>query len=570
MKKLYVSLLLGFISVLSNAQTTYYANSSSGNDSNIGLSPSSAKRSFTAAYNAASSGDTIALSGTFDWTDAQETGDAAITGFSLLKPLTIVGDGAGLTFIQSAPTPGTADRCVFTIDHDITLEHLTIRHGFNTNQGENAGGITVMDQIRDNIVTLNNCIIENNEIDNGVTTNYNFAGGIYLRGNTSFHPDLRLNDCMIRNNIATGKAYGAGGLYSMQSNDVTINRCTFYNNSSTDGSAFGVGYHNLAGAMGFFRFNTVNVTNSTFTANSSETSGGAILSYYNQTVLTNNTIAYNSVTSASGKGGGVYVVFMQQSPGDLYLKNNIIAQNTVNGGAADIDFNTDSWASNIIDNGSNIIETFAGSSITPSGTGTITGNQANLNLSSSLALNGATSGVLTLALSAGSVAIDAGSTGSNGSVTVPGNDQRGFSNSGAKDIGAYEFNASTTTATYSTDIQTACDSFTWIDGNTYTSDNDTATDTLTNAAGGDSIVTLDLTILSSTTATDIQTACDSYTWIDGNTYTSDNNTATVTLTNSAGCDLVVTLNLTINNCQRVIINGTTVNVKCKTCRNNTP
>ena len=40
-------------------------------------------------------------------------------------------------------------------------------------------------------------------------------------------------------------------------------------------------------------------------------------------------------------------------------------------------------------------------------------------------------------------------------------------------------------------------------------------------------------------------ACDSYTWIDGNTYTSSNNTATHTLINIAGCDSMVTLNLTI-------------------------
>ncbi len=97
-----------------------------------------------------------------------------------------------------------------------------------------------------------------------------------------------------------------------------------------------------------------------------------------------------------------------------------------------------------------------------------------------------------------------------------------------------------------TDVQVACDSYTWIDGNTYTSDNNTATYTLTNAAGCDSVVTLNLTVNSSNTGTDVQVACDSYTWIDGNTYTSDNNTATYTLTNAAGCDSVVTLNLTIN------------------------
>ena len=97
-----------------------------------------------------------------------------------------------------------------------------------------------------------------------------------------------------------------------------------------------------------------------------------------------------------------------------------------------------------------------------------------------------------------------------------------------------------------TDVITACDSYTWIDGNTYTSSNNSATHTLTNTAGCDSVVTLDLTINYSNTGTDVITACDSYTWIDGNTYTSSNNSATYTLTNTAGCDSVVTLDLTIN------------------------
>ncbi|MCE3278323.1 MAG: hypothetical protein K0S44_514 [Bacteroidetes bacterium] len=98
----------------------------------------------------------------------------------------------------------------------------------------------------------------------------------------------------------------------------------------------------------------------------------------------------------------------------------------------------------------------------------------------------------------------------------------------------------------STDTHTACGSYTWIDGNTYTANNNTATYTLTNSMGCDSVVTLNLTI-NNNYSTDVQTACDSYTWIDGNTYTANNTTATHTLTNSMGCDSVVTLNLTINN-----------------------
>jgi hypothetical protein len=96
-----------------------------------------------------------------------------------------------------------------------------------------------------------------------------------------------------------------------------------------------------------------------------------------------------------------------------------------------------------------------------------------------------------------------------------------------------------------TDVQDHCVSYTWIDGNTYTTSNSTATHTLTNSVGCDSVVTLNLTISQPNTGTDVQNVCESLTWIDGNTYTANNTTATFTLTNIDGCDSVVTLNLTV-------------------------
>jgi len=93
---------------------------------------------------------------------------------------------------------------------------------------------------------------------------------------------------------------------------------------------------------------------------------------------------------------------------------------------------------------------------------------------------------------------------------------------------------------------TACDSYTVPSGDeTYTS-SQTVMDTIPNTAGCDSVMTIMITINKSSTGTDTQSACNSYTWIDGITYTSSNNTAIYTLSNSAGCDSVVTLNLTIN------------------------
>ena len=100
-------------------------------------------------------------------------------------------------------------------------------------------------------------------------------------------------------------------------------------------------------------------------------------------------------------------------------------------------------------------------------------------------------------------------------------------------------------STSSTDLVQACDNYTWIDGNTYTTSNNTATYTLVSASGCDSIVTLDLTIASSLFGVEVVESCDSYTWIDGNTYTTSNNTATYTLVSSSGCDSIVTLDLTI-------------------------
>lgn len=105
-----------------------------------------------------------------------------------------------------------------------------------------------------------------------------------------------------------------------------------------------------------------------------------------------------------------------------------------------------------------------------------------------------------------------------------------------------------TNSSAATDVQTACDTFIWIDGNTYTSSNTSATHILPNILGCDSVVTLDLTLLNNGAATDVQIACDSITWMDGNTYTSSNNTATYIILGGStnGCDSVITLNLTIN------------------------
>jgi hypothetical protein len=103
-----------------------------------------------------------------------------------------------------------------------------------------------------------------------------------------------------------------------------------------------------------------------------------------------------------------------------------------------------------------------------------------------------------------------------------------------------------------------CNSYTWpLNNTTYSSSTSSPFVTLSNINGCDSIVRLNLTITNSTLGNDIQTACNSYLWIDGNTYTTSNNTATHTISNLAGCDSLVTLNLTINELPELNAIGTT-------------
>jgi hypothetical protein len=114
------------------------------------------------------------------------------------------------------------------------------------------------------------------------------------------------------------------------------------------------------------------------------------------------------------------------------------------------------------------------------------------------------------------------------------------------DFDAYVVKHGQCSTTSSTTTLTNCGPYAWTDGNTYSSTG-VYTQTLTNAAGCDSIATLDLTIAPSNSTSVVPPAtCGSYTWTSGNgqTYTASGS-YTMNLTNIHGCDSTVTLHLTI-------------------------
>jgi hypothetical protein len=94
-------------------------------------------------------------------------------------------------------------------------------------------------------------------------------------------------------------------------------------------------------------------------------------------------------------------------------------------------------------------------------------------------------------------------------------------------------------------IVSACDSYLSPGGNTYTTSG-TYTDTILSAQGCDSILSIHLTLLQSSTGSMTATACNAYTVPSGNQTYTTSGTVTDTLTNAVGCDSIITIALTIN------------------------
>jgi hypothetical protein len=93
---------------------------------------------------------------------------------------------------------------------------------------------------------------------------------------------------------------------------------------------------------------------------------------------------------------------------------------------------------------------------------------------------------------------------------------------------------------------TTCDSYTVPSGDETYNTSGTYQDTIPNYNGCDSILTINLTILNSSTATISPVVCDEYNSPSGNYNWTVSGTYMDTIPNAIGCDSVITINLTVN------------------------
>ncbi|PCI90161.1 hypothetical protein COB18_01855 [Candidatus Kaiserbacteria bacterium] len=405
-----------FVGTASNVSAaTIYTNSSTGNDTTGDGTSGAPYKTFHKAYTEASTNDIIDVTGVFDWTNADEAGDSSTTGYTLSKNLTINGQGAATTFIQSAATTNTADRRVFTVPlaNTVTIQNIGIRYG-KISSGD-GGGIHVS-----GILTLDGVYVFSNISAAG------FGGGVDVRGSA-----------LIQNSTIEGNsAYSGGG---------GLNRNYYSGSGGTPGAS-----------------DVMDVLNSTITDNAvtrptaAYREGGGIYFRRGGGSITNSTVYNNVVTN--GPSASTHGVGTGEASIVVLLKNSIIAGNALGVSGGDIGMRSTSNGT-YTDNGGNIIGRLGYSvSLTATTTTWIDATAYNLAvdgtyvlqdggstsgqiyINSNLETNSSVNGTQTHSITnPNSIAINNAITGVNGSISVPSTDQRTVSRGGTPDIGAYEY-----------------------------------------------------------------------------------------------------------------------------------
>jgi len=363
-------------------------------------------------------------------TYAGESGPEAATIIALCVTgqMTISGAGSSTTIIDAGNNDRVAQVSANAIVEfqRVTLQNGTVRGGFF------GGGGAINNQGN---LTIDQSVLSGNTAVTG-------AGGALFNAAT-----LTITNSTLSGNTSLGEAGGNGGaIYNSESQQsvpgtIVIADSTIVSNAA-DASGGGI----------YLSFGSLTITGSTLSANLASGSGGGLvvtngasLVATNSTIIGNQafvggglrnftggtvslngvTIAQNSSTTATN-GGGVY------NSGALTLENSILGENTAGGQASDCD----GFGAGLTSQGHNLLQ-----SVTCKVSGITTTNVTGKDpLLGTLASNGGPT--RTLALLAGSPALDAGDPGASGSggTACAATDQRGyFRPQGAHcDIGAFE------------------------------------------------------------------------------------------------------------------------------------
>lgn len=396
--RLLIITVLALISGISNAETTWYVNATTGNNDNDGLGAATAFATIKKAVTASAENDIISLA------------EGTYTQFNITieKNLSIIGEGidASAVILQAQEdepdyqgTDAADNKRLFTLAEtaNLSIKNLTLRYGNTSKAG---GAITLY---AGQTVNMDNCNILNC---------YSTVNG----GAIASFGTLNINNSCIANNIAGGTKggaiYGSARNANLE-NNITINNSVIYRNAATGSD------NNGAGAICSDndkepRRGTVNINNSTLAYNyiinpSSGTKTNGIRFNNGNWMSLTNSILFNSLENKGGSGLDISstdnsVIDINNEPKYATNHHNIISM---------------AWDKGI-------------------GTDCITKTDATEALINFGAFEKGINGVYALPILAGSIAIDAADQATATTLGIF-NTNRGIT----PDIGAYEYTGAT-------------------------------------------------------------------------------------------------------------------------------
>lgn len=386
------------------------------------------------------------LAGTYTLSLAGRGEDAAATG-DLDVPdgaLTITGAGSGTCGVAGVTCidANDIDRVFHVLDTGtLNLTGVTVTNG---NPDDNPGGGIEVEG-GNAALTLTDCLVTSNTTGPGTGGFNRFGGGI-----DTFLGTVTISNTVISNNVAyekgggigntggtveitnstiTGNDANAGGgiycYYSEHSPTLTISNSAVISNTTSGGSEYGGGIVNGG---------TLNATNVTISGNTTGGLGGA-LADDNSAVETNLSYVTIANNTTSGASGAVDMYYSPLKPGSTIFAGNTGGNFALTGSGS------------LASQGYNLSD-----GAIPSAAGSDIQNSAAVGLAA-LGNNGGPT--LTMALGAGSAAIDQIASGTNGCKTTVTTDQRGAVRAGqvspgdhrggtACEIGAYEYDSTKT------------------------------------------------------------------------------------------------------------------------------
>jgi hypothetical protein len=377
--------------------------------------------------------------GVIDFSSAGEGGAASI---SLTQDVTLIGlgdvvfDGGGE--INLLETSGASAV-------NLTVENITFKDGYSsiaTGMTNDAQGGAINFNSPGTLTVIDSTFTGNGGYGAAIISGYDEVATTVIN-NSTFTGNGWVDSSFSAEGAAAVEAYG----------DLTITNSTFISNRGGDFGAVR-GAEALSVSSSLFLDNKslfnggaisarsnespVNISNNTFLRNTAESYGGAVYLDRDGSVA-NNTFVDNDATSVDAEGDAIY----KESSNVVGLFGNIFAHSSALNAVPELDGDSlGTSAEPYVDFGANISTSPTDSSRLPVSklvTGQVGATYESLGLNALAANGGPTE---TMALSAGSIAIDAATMAirtAASTITQPIVDQRGVARGDASDAGAYEF-----------------------------------------------------------------------------------------------------------------------------------